>query len=364
MDAASNRVDGNPLAPIRAAIELLGRRSAAPRELEIIDRHTRHLARLVDDLLDTSRVTHGHIELRSEQVSLVSVLERAAEMAGPLLSRRQHTLEVASAVDIALKGDPVRLTQVFANLLTNAAKFTPPGGHVSVGVEPAPDRVRATVRDNGRGITRDQLRRIFEPFVQADRKHDALGGGLGLGLAIVERLVKRHFGTITAHSGGEGRGSVFTVELPTVARVAEIVDVAQPQATTARSDVRVLVVDDDVDIAELLSEALRIEGFQTAVEHDARAALERWRNFVPHAAVLDVGLPDVDGYQLARTLRAEHGKVPTLIAATGYGRPNDRLRAVDAGFDCHFVKPVSVQDIVLVLDQRVASPGPSCPPGA
>ena len=122
-----------------------------------------------------------------------------------------------------------------------------------------------------------------------------------------------------------------------------------------------LVVDDDVDIAELLSEALRIEGFQTAVEHDARAALERWRNFVPHAAVLDVGLPDVDGYQLARTLRAEHGKVPTLIAATGYGRPNDRLRAVDAGFDCHFVKPVSVQDIVLVLDQRVASPGPSCP---
>ena len=143
VDAASNRVDGNPLAPICAAIELLGRRSAAPRELEITDRHTRHLARLVDDLLDISRVTHGHIELRSEQVSLVSVLERAAEMAGPLLSRRQHTLEVASAVDIALKGDPVRLTQVFANLLTNAAKFTPPGGHVSVGVEPAPDRRRA-----------------------------------------------------------------------------------------------------------------------------------------------------------------------------------------------------------------------------
>jgi signal transduction histidine kinase/CheY-like chemotaxis protein len=352
----------NPLAPILTAVELLGRYPSIAREQQVIERHTRHLARLVDDLLDISRVTSGHVELRRECVSLSSVLERAVEVAAPLASRYQHTLQVASAEGIFLEGDPVRLAQIFGNLLVNAAKFTPPSGRIDVAIDRSPARVRITVRDTGRGISRDQLGRIFEPFVQADRERDALTGGLGLGLAIVKNLVDRHGGTITASSDGRDRGAAFTIELPTVERRDEPVAIVQPQASRARSAIRVLVVDDNADIAELLAEALRLEGFQTAVEYNARAALERWNSFVPHAAVLDVGLPELDGYELAKALREQHGADPTLIAATGYGQQKDRLRAADAGFDCHFVKPVRVRDLVLVLDQRVVStvrPNPS-----
>jgi signal transduction histidine kinase/ActR/RegA family two-component response regulator len=348
----------SPLAPILTAVDLLARHPSATRERLVIERHTRHLARLVDDLLDISRVTRGHVELRNEQVSLASVLERAVELATPLASRHRHALRVASADGITLRGDPVRLAQIFGNLLTNAAKFTPPRGNIDVSIERMPGRVRVTVRDNGRGIAHDQLGRIFEPFVQIDRTHDALRGGLGLGLAIVGNLVERHSGTITAHSEGRGHGASFVVELPTVAAADEPVESARPRGITARADVRVLVVDDNVDLAELLSEALQIAGFKTSVAHDAHAALERWRSFTPHAAVLDVGLPELDGYELARTLRAEHGSAPTLIAATGYGQRSDRLRAADAGFDCHFVKPVSVKDLVLALDERVVGSSP------
>jgi len=346
----------NPLAPIVTAVELLARHPVAAREQAVIERHVRHLARLVDDLLDISRVTRGHVELRSESVALAAVLERAAEIAAPLIARHRHVLDIASAEGIAVQGDPVRLAQVFSNLLVNAAKFTPLPGRIDVAIQRGADRVRITVRDTGRGIARDQLGRIFEPFAQVDRARDALQGGLGLGLAIVSSLVERHGGTIAVHSDGLDLGTAFTVELPTVRGRDEPAAVAPPQAPSARSRVRVLVVDDNVDIAELLSEALRIEGFQTAVEHDARTALERWRSFVPHAAVLDVGLPELDGYELAKQVRAEHGADPTLIAATGYGQPKDRLRAADAGFDCHFVKPVRVRDLVQVLDQRVVNP--------
>jgi signal transduction histidine kinase/CheY-like chemotaxis protein len=345
----------NPLAPILAAVELLARHPSAAREQQVIERHTRHLARLVDDLLDISRVTSGHVELRSEHVSLSSVLERAVEIAGPLVSRYQHTLQVASAEGIFLEGDPVRLAQIFGNLLVNAAKFTPPSGKIDVVIDRGLARVRIAVQDTGRGISRDQLGRIFEPFVQADHERDALSGGLGLGLAIVKSLVERHGGTISAKSDGRDRGAAFIVELPTVERTDEPAAISPPHAPSTRSAIRVLVVDDNVDLAELLAEALRLEGFQTAVEHNARAALERWQSFVPHAAVLDVGLPDLDGYELANALRAQHGTDPTLIAATGYGQQKDRLRAAEAGFDCHFVKPVSVRDLVLVLDQRVVS---------
>ncbi len=343
----------NPLAPILTAVELLGRHPAVAREQEVIDRQTRHLARLVDDLLDISRVTRGHVELRNEQVSLDSVLDRAVELAASLVMRNRHALHVARAEGVMLKGDPVRLAQVFGNLLTNAAKFTPPGGCIEVLVDRAPDRVRVSVRDNGRGIPREELRRIFEPFVQVDRGPDALRGGLGLGLAIVSNLVERHGGAIAVHSDGPGRGATFTVELPTVVRVEQVAAPRLPQAPTDRAGVRVLVVDDNADIAELLSVALELEGFQTAIAHDAHAALDRWRSFVPHAAVLDVGLPELDGYELAKTLRARYGRSATLIAATGYGEQRHRVKAADAGFDCHFVKPVSLHDLVRVLDERV-----------
>lgn len=347
----------NPLAPILTAVELLSRNPSVTRERAVIERHTRHLARLVDDLLDISRVTRGHVELKNEQVWLTSVVERAVEIATPLVTRRQHALEVHDASGIALRGDPIRLAQVFANLLTNAAKFTPPGGRIEVIIDRLPGRVRVIVRDNGVGLAGNQLARIFEPFVQADREPDALSGGLGLGLAIVRNLVEHHRGSISVRSGGRGQGAAFTVELPTIPASEMTSAIVIPRPSVVRAGIRVLVVDDNIDVAELLSEALEEEGFQTAIAHDGRAALERWRSFTPHAAVLDVGLPDLDGYELAKAIRTEHGRRATLIAATGYGLPADRLRATEAGFDCHFVKPVSVHDLVLALDQRVTTPG-------
>jgi signal transduction histidine kinase len=343
----------NPLAPIMIAVEILGRHPEVSRERNIIDRHSRHLVRLVDDLLDISRVTRGHVEMRREHVTLQSVLERAVEIAAPLVARNRHRLAVGDAGDTALLGDPVRLAQIFGNLLTNAAKFTPPGGEIDMLIDHAPGRVIVSVRDNGCGIARDQLARIFEPFVQADRERDALQGGLGLGLAIVSNLVGRHGGSITAHSEGRGRGAAFIVELPTTKNVEAITEIPRRDPTRSRADVRVLVVDDNVDVAELLSEALQIEGFQTAVAHDARGALGRWQSFHPHAGVLDVGLPDVDGYELAKKLRTQYGNGTILIAATGYGLPTDRERAAEAGFDVHLVKPVSVRDLIVILDERI-----------
>ncbi len=343
----------NPLAPIVTAVDLLKGNASASRERDVIERHTQHLVRVVDDLLDISRVTRGHVELRREVVPLTAVLQRAVEMASPLLTRGKHQLHVDDAQEVTLQGDPIRLAQIFGNLLTNAAKFTPTGGRVDVEVERFNGRVRVAVRDTGRGIAADQLRRIFEPFVQADQARDVLRGGLGLGLAIVSNLVERHGGSITAHSDGRGLGAVFTVELPTVTGVAASAPQPQPQPSEARARVRVLVVDDNTDIAELLSEALQGKGFQTVVANDGKDALDSWRTFAPHVAVLDLGLPGIDGYDIARTVRAEYGSDAILIAMTGYGQPTDRLRATAAGFDCHLVKPVSIDELVLLLDQRV-----------
>jgi len=209
------------------------------------------------------------------------------------------------------------------------------------------------IRDNGRGLERDQLSRVFEPFVQVGRSVHALGDGLGLGLAIVKNLVESHGGNVTAESEGRDRGCTFRVELPiTVGEAKETVAADAPQPRR-RSGVRVLVVDDNADVAELLSEALKLEGYETTVAYDGRSALERFREMRPQAAVLDVGLPELDGYEVARALRAEHGPKPTLIAATGYGQRRDRLLAEEAGFDCHFVKPVSVHDLVRALDERL-----------
>jgi signal transduction histidine kinase/CheY-like chemotaxis protein len=347
----------NPLAPIATAVELLERHPAVSRERQVIQRHTRHLTRLVDDLLDISRVTRGDIELDTAPVSLASALERAVEMATPLVESRRQRLRVDLGEPATILGDPVRLAQVFGNLLTNASKFTPAGGNIDVTVERLPSRVRVEVRDDGRGIASDQLRRIFSPFVQADREGGVLRGGLGLGLAISHNLVERHGGTISVASEGLGRGATFTVELPTITQANGADEVSPGAPLVARSNVRVLVVDDNVDLAELLSEALSEQGFKTAVVHDPHAALSRWRSFDPHAAVLDLGLPDLDGYELARRLRAEHGCRATLIAATGYGQTSDRLRSADAGFDLHLVKPVSIADLVAALDERVVQQG-------
>lgn len=346
----------NPLAPIITAAELLARHEGVAREQKVIERQARHLGRLVDDLLDISRVTSGHVELKSEALPLGTVLERATELAAPLVSRHRHTLRVDDAEGVFVRGDAVRLAQVFGNLLTNAAKFTTPEGRIEVTVDrSAPGRVRVSVRDNGRGIAREQQRRIFEPFVQAKGAHDAARGGLGLGLAIVKNLVERHGGSIAVESKGEGQGACFCVELPTESASKQVVLRESSRAIRVRPGVRVLVVDDNVDIAQLLSEALQLNGYATAIAHDAQAALDAWRRFAPQAGILDLGMPELDGYELARLLRVEHGDVPLLIAATGYGQPQDRARAAAAGFDCHLIKPVSVDDLLRVLDGRLGT---------
>jgi signal transduction histidine kinase/ActR/RegA family two-component response regulator len=346
----------NPLAPIMTAVELLARHPVAAREQKVIERQVRHLGRLVDDLLDISRVTRGHIELKNEPVALDAVIERAVELAAPLISRHQHSLRLEGAEGVVVRGDPVRLAQVFANLLTNAAKFTAPQGRIEVLVETTTGLVRVTVRDNGRGVASEHLERIFQPFVQAHGRRDAARGGLGLGLAIVKNLVEQHGGSISVDSKGEGQGARFSVELPTLpdARLDPVASPSPARDLSERNGLRVLVVDDDVDVAQLLSEALELQGYETATANDALSALDAWRRFGPQAGVLDLGLPELDGYELARRLRAEHGRQPVLIAATGYGQPHDRSRAADAGFDCHFVKPVSVRELILALDQRLS----------
>jgi signal transduction histidine kinase/CheY-like chemotaxis protein len=344
----------NPLASILAAVELLQQKNIVGREQRVIEQQTRHVTRLVDDLLDVSRASRGRLELRSEYVSLASALERALEIADPLIRQHGHSLNVGVSDGITLHGDAVRLAQIFGNLLTNAAKFTPPGGNIVISVDTTGDRVRVRVKDDGRGLEREQLLCIFEPFVQVAPNLKALSNGLGLGLAIVRTLVERHGGSITADSDGPGRGSTFTVELPTVAAALgrTPVDSKPKKRTGART--RVLVVDDNVDMTDLLCEALGREGFETTAAYDASSALEQWRKFRPRAAILDVGLPDSDGYELAAALRAEYGSEPLLIAATGYGQQSDRIRATNAGFDLHLVKPVSVSDLVRTLDERCA----------
>src|SRR3569623_951207 len=233
----------NPLAPITTAVELLARHPNAVRERTVIERHTRHLVRLVDDLLDISRVTRGHIELRKEQVSLGAVLAQAVEIASPLVARTRHRLQVCTVEGVILQGAPVRLAQVFGNLLPTAATFTPPGGTIEVQVERLRTRVQVTVRDAGRGIARDQLQRIFEPFVQADRERDAVRGGLGLGLAIVKDLVHRHGGTVTASSEGPGKGAAFTVELPIMAQLEPAKESAPPRPSSRRPAMAVPPID-------------------------------------------------------------------------------------------------------------------------
>ncbi|MFO0612414.1 MAG: hybrid sensor histidine kinase/response regulator [Polyangiaceae bacterium] len=344
----------NPLGPIYSGVELLARAPEVAREREIIGRSARHLGRLVDDLLDMSRMARGEFELRREVVVLQDVLDQARVLAEPLMKRARHVLTAEDAAGLTVHGDPVRLVQVLGNLLTNAAKFTPAGGHVRVGIVRQRDCVRVSVEDDGRGIPADEQQRIFEPFFQIDRAADSQRGGLGLGLAIARDLVVRHGGTIRVTSEGPGRGSTFIIELP----LAEGSTPAQPPLPSADREAghgkRILIVDDNADLAELLSLALEQRGFEIAVAHDAPSALELWRSFTPDAAILDLGLPGRDGLALARDIRNEHGLRPALIVASGYGRRRDLERATEAGFDRYFVKPVSIAELAPALNDCIA----------
>ena len=349
----------NPLSPIRNAAALLGATGQGAderqaRAREVITRQVDHLAHLVDDLLDVARISEGKIALRKEEVELGSVLAQAIETAGPLIQAREHTLDVATMPQqIWVEGDPVRLAQSMGNLLHNAAKFTPKGGHIRVGVALDDGVVRISVQDDGIGIAEDNLSRIFGMFAQAAVPPDRAPEGLGIGLSLVSRLLEMHGGRLSATSPGIGMGSTFTVELPVLRTAAAAGQAPAPVAGTTSSGSggrRVLLVDDNVDAMEMMAFLLAEMGYEAWTTADAgqleRLALEKR----PDVIVLDIGLPGVDGYELARMLKA-HPQLQSirLVAHTGYGSPEDRRKAQAAGFDAHLVKPAELDDLERAL---------------
>ena len=341
----------NPLSPILTALQLMRLRgdAATHRERQVIERQVTHLTRLVDDLLDVSRIARGKVDLKLEVVELTEVVARAVETASPLLEERLHTLNVdVPRTGIRVLGDPARLTQIFSNLLTNAAKYTPQGGRIDVAATVDADQVMVSVRDTGVGIGSEILPVIFDAFAQGPQLLDRAQGGLGLGLSIVRNLVERHGGDVSVRSDGPGKGSEFLVRLPLSAWASETAS-APPSAIVEvplGTGKRILIVDDNQDAADLLAAALTMHGFEVQTAHEGLSALRIAATFQPELAVLDIGLPVMDGYELASRLRRIPGlhQLP-LIAVTGYGQLSDRDRSAAAGFDHHLVKPVEIETL-------------------
>lgn len=343
----------NPLSPLLASVEVLRRTTAGAdpgclRQLDVMTRQLHQLTRLVDDLLDVSRVSRGMVELRREPVELRVILEDALEVARPLIEARTHVLQMPQQwPEVLLNGDRLRLGQVFANLLTNAAKYTEPGGRITVSVVDDESRVSVVIRDTGMGIPQDMLQRVFDLFAQAPMASVRANGGLGIGLTLVRRLVELHGGQVSAYSRGKGEGSTFTVSLPRVNRPARVavrrasVATATPAARPgAGQGVRVLVVDDNVDGAQSLATLLECHGAQPCVAHDGQHAIEAARTFDPHLVILDIALPLMDGYEILRRLRQLEDFRAHVVALTGFASEADRQRSSDAGFDAHLVKPL------------------------
>jgi len=346
----------NPLAPVRNAIEILRATPAPTPQLQwtqdVIDRQVRQLSRLVDDLLDVSRITSGKIELRKERVELGDAVRIALESSRPLIERGGHELSVQLPSEpIRLEADLARLAQVLSNLLNNAAKYTRPGGHIWVSAERLGSSAAIRVRDNGIGITPTMLTRIFEMFTQLPGSGVHSQGGLGIGLTLVRRLVELHGGSVEARSEGIGKGSEFVVTLP-LAGVESANDV-QPATPGAERDARprrILVVDDNRDAADSLCMLLKSRGHQIRVAYDGLEAVGAAVAFRPDVVLLDIGLPKLSGYEAARRIREAGGADALLVAVTGWGQDEDRRRAREAGFDHHLTKPVDPVAISRLID--------------
>ena len=346
----------NPLAPIMTAIELM---KMDPSEETlgssrvVIERQAKHMLRLVDDLLDISRITRGKVSLERRPVEIREVLASAVEMASPLFEKLAHRLHVDIEDGLWVRADRNRITQVASNLLTNAARYTNPGGDVWLTAFHADGQIEIHVRDSGIGMGPELLERVFEPFSQGAQEIDRAQGGLGLGLALVKTLTEAHGGTVEATSAGPGRGSELVVRLP----VADSMDGIRPSLTPGRgvpapaAGTRILVVDDNPDAAEVLARGLRRLGYQVGIAHDGPEALARAPELHPEIAILDIGLPVMDGYELGHRLRQLEGLDGLrLIAVTGYGQISDRMRSRAAGFDAHLVKPVGIEELAEALE--------------
>ncbi|MES1207053.1 MAG: ATP-binding protein [Pseudomonadota bacterium] len=346
----------NPLAPIRNALSLMQRwpgGEVASRSRDVIERQVDHMVRLIDDLLDLSRVSRGLVELRRAQLPLADVLRGAIETSRPLIDQHGHVLAVTlPPEELTVDADPTRLVQVVANLLNNAAKFTSRGGRIELGLarEGAGGAV-IWVRDNGVGIPREMLDRVFDLFTQVDRSHAQVGGGLGIGLTLVRRLVDMHGGRIEAYSEGPGAGSEFRIHLPLTAPAVPktAVSAAAPEAAPVTRR-RILVADDNVDAAESLAMILELLGHETRTAHDGAQALEIARVFQPDAMVVDIAMPKLSGHELARLVRTESwGRDVLLIASSGWGQDESKRDSLDAGFDHHLVKPVEIGTLERLL---------------
>jgi len=346
----------NPLAPIRYALAANKKPGRTPEQCrqaeEIIERQVIHMSRLLDDMLDISRITRGVLELKRTRAELTSVIGAAIETARPMLDEKRHTLVLdLPTAPVQLEADVMRLAQVFSNLLINAAKYTDPGGRIQLRARPQGGDILVSVSDNGIGIPADMLPRVFNMFFQTQSALARAEGGLGVGLSLVRGLVRLHGGSVEARSEGPGRGTEFIVRLPVGPAAALSADAgAEADQISADAGLKILVVDDNRDAADTCAMLLEAMGHHVQTAYTGRQALELARPFRPHALLLDIGLPDMDGYQLAEQVRTEPwGRGAVLIAVTGWGQEQDRQRAVAAGFDQHLVKPISAETVETLL---------------
>jgi signal transduction histidine kinase len=345
----------NPLAPVTTALQLMRLHSDEPlrvaRARETIERQVEHMTRLIDDLLDVSRITRGKIELRHEPVVLSSLVARAVEAARPVIDERGHRLTLdLPAEPVTVNGDPARLEQVLANLLNNAAKYTDVGGRIWVRALAEDGKLILSVKDNGAGLTPSMCEQVFDLFVQGPEVRAYARGGLGIGLTLVRRLVEMHKGTVEVRSDGPGQGCEFIVRLP-LGGLSQVTPKRDPAGAglAALPPRRILVVDDNVDAADALAELLRDFGHDVKAVHDGPSAIEQAAIHRPDIVLLDIGMPGFDGYEVARRMRTELGLTSTLVALTGYGEARHRRLSREAGFDRHVTKPVDIRKLESLL---------------
>jgi signal transduction histidine kinase/ActR/RegA family two-component response regulator len=354
----------NPLAPVLTGLQVL-RMTADNREQvldasEMMERQVRQMVRLIDDLLDVSRITRGKIELKRNRIELKSVIDHAVEAVRPLREKMNHELTVSMHNEpVIVDGDSARLTQVVGNLLTNACKFTERGGKIDVSLERDGDQAIIRVKDNGVGIARDQLPRLFEMFTQLDATLERSQGGLGIGLNLAKNLVEMHDGTIEVESAGPGHGAEFIVRLPILTDSAT----QQTQTETRKAETgsprrRILIVDDNKDSANSLAMLLKLKGHDVHTAHDGQEAVDKSESLRPDAVLLDIGLPRLNGYEAGRQIRNKPwGKNIAMIALTGWGQENDRRQSQDAGFNGHLVKPVDHATLLKLLNDLLDPAG-------
>lgn len=349
----------NPLAPMRNAVQLMNlsaEQQVQEYARDMMERQLSQMVRLVDDLMDLSRITRGKVELRMNQVPLLDIVNSAVETSRPLIEQMGHRLNIKLPKQpVLLQADTTRMSQVFSNLLNNAAKYSERCGRIDLTADVEDNSVVVRVRDQGIGIASDQLQRIFEMFTQVDRSLERSQGGLGIGLTLVRRLVEMHGGTVEVRSDGVGQGAEFLVQLPVVAYSASADENADTASIASKNSLRILIVDDNRDGADSLATMLRFLGNDTSVAYDGEEGIKLAESYQPNVILFDIGMPKMNGYEACRYIREQPwGKSPVLIAVTGWGQPEDRVRSRNAGFDHHLVKPVDSRTLMHILDVCVS----------